>query len=265
MNLEHPLLKSLFFVNTHKHIHEVFLKTQNCSKKFRSQKLWIKNQRSSRNCSGSLLYHSVGTWGKPAFTQVSCTNRPCHPPYPTSGYQRNWSPKFTLALSIVSQSMVNSYILASPYFLLQSCLHLFETAGSSLQLATAPPDLSQPRGLFNTALLVSSQTARSELAVFQCKHSPELSCDVFKGKNKPPPTYNTQFSFFTPHFSYIKKNNLCCVIQSSCYRCACYNKKFFWQSFTNGWEFQGWNSNDSFCLEIQFHQNSTTKMQRQQN
>lgn len=184
------------------------------------------------------------------------------PIHPTSGYQQTWPHKFMLALSIVSQSMVNSYILASPYFLLlHSCPHLFETAGSSLQLATAPPDLPQSSGFLNTALLVSSQTAKGELAVFQCKHSPELSCDVFKGKNKPPP-HDTQLSFFTPHFSYIKENNLCCVTQSSCYCCACYNKKFFSQSSQMAGNFRAGTAMTVFVL---LHHNSTTKMLRQQN
>lgn len=154
--------ENLFLVNIHKHIHEVFFKTK-LFQEIQKSKLWFKNQRSSRNCSVSfciLLYHSVGTTGMLAFTQVSCSNRPCYPPYPTSGYQWTWSRKFILALSIVSQSTVNSYILASPYFLLfHSHPHFFETAGSSPQLATAPSDLSQPRGFLNTALLVPSQTA----------------------------------------------------------------------------------------------------------
>lgn len=113
-----------------------------------------------KKSSAILLSHSQCFQNMLAFTQVSCTNRPCYPPYPTSGYQWTWSRKFILALSIVSQSTVNSYILASPYFLLfHSHPHFFETAGSSPQLATAPSDLSQPRGFLNTALLVPSQTA----------------------------------------------------------------------------------------------------------
>lgn len=126
--------EKLFFVNTHKHIHEVFLKTQNCSKK---PKLWIKTQRSSRNCSAiSLCWYLRNASFHTGFMHQQALLPPIHP---TSGYQQTWLHKFMLALSIVPQSMVNSYILASPYFLLlHSCPHLFETAGSSLQLATAP-------------------------------------------------------------------------------------------------------------------------------
>lgn len=138
-----------------------FLK-QNCSKKFRSQNFDSK----TREAVETAVYHSVSCCiillvlqecqlshrfhAATGLATLHILHQGTSEPGHVSSYQpflQCLSPQLTPTFQLLHISFFHSHP------------HFFETAGSSPQLATAPSDLSQPRGFLNTALLVPSQTA----------------------------------------------------------------------------------------------------------